>query len=828
MRHLNSSLARTRSALALAASLFPGLFTQTQAQVSETEMRQLESKLPPASGTPVEFNRDIRPIFENSCIRCHGVERPKGGFELTSREAALKGGDHGADIVPGQSAQSPLIYYVARLVEDMEMPPAGKGDPLTSEQVGLLRAWIDQGANWEESANRPPRLQFSVTPTIQWFAVDGNEQKFREHTGVKDGWTGGAQSIFLREQLAPGRTLTFEGRALLNPEEYRFRLSIDQKDLGFVRMGFEQYRDYYSDTGGYDPAFTPPSYSLDRDLHLDIGRAWARVGLTLPDWPQLILGYELQYRDGSKSLLQWGDVGTINPSDDIVGTDAKKIYPSAKEIHERVHIVRFDLTHEVQGIGIENNFAAEFYENSTSRQSPDFFNANTFTLEKSVLTEERQEHFQASDAFRLEKQVLDWLFLSGGYYYSRLEGDYSFNNQTISPVGSFGTSDPYWFTDSIVLEQDTHIFNANTQLGPWDGLTLFGGVQSEWMSQRGFGNVRLDEGIPGAIVPEPATVDSDLDRSVIEEHAGLRYTKIPYTVLFAEGRLAQESVGQYENHIGGGHEFLRDTDASSDLYDGRLGLTISPWTRVSLTAQYKHRLKDADYDHTRDEQFGVRNEGYSAFITSRETETDEISLKLTLRPASWLKTSLTYQKVATDYTTGTDPYILPELVIPGLPPFPAQVLSPGGVTFAGEYDANIYGLLLNVTPWHRLSLSSTFTYRNSETTTSHNLSPVLVNYQGDVYSSLSTATFILNPKTDLFGSYNYSWADYGQDNFSAGLPLGLVYDWHVATAGISRKWRDNITTTLQYRFYHYDEGNTGGANNYTAHGVLAALSMSLN
>lgn len=825
MRDSTLSLVGSRAALALAVSLFPSLY----AQVSEKEMIELESKLPPASTAPFDFNRDVLPIFENTCIRCHGTEKPKGDFQLTSREAALKAGDNGPNVVPGQSAKSPLIYYVARIVEDYEMPPAGKGDPLTAEQVGRLRAWIDQGAKWDgQATNQIPRHQFSVTPTIQWFTVKGNEQKFREHIGVKDGWTGGAQSIFLQEQLAPGRTLTLEGRALANPEEYRFRLSVDQKDLGFIRMGFEQYREYYSDVGGFYPAFTPPAFSLDRDLNMDIGRAWASVGLTLPNWPRLVFGYEFQYRDGAKSTLQWGDVGTINPSDDILGTDAKKIYPAAKEIDEKVHIVRFDLTHEISGVGIENNFAAEFYENSTSRDNPDFFNLTTGTLEKTILTREEHDSFQVSDALRLEKQLLDWLFVSGGYYYSRIEGDYSFNNQTISPTGSFGVSDPYWFTDSIVLEQDTHIFNANTQLGPWDGLTLFAGLQSEWMSQRGFGNVRLDEGIPGAIVPEPATVDSDLDRSVFEEHVGFRYTKIPFTVLFAEGRFAQESIGQYENEVGGAHEFLRDTDASSDMYNGRVGFTVSPWTRVSLTAEYKRREKDAEYDHPRDETFGIRNEGYSAFITDRETKTDEVALKLTLRPASWFKTSLTYQKVATDYWTGTDPYIIPELIIPGLPPFPEQVIAPGGVIFAGEYDADVYGIMVNMNPWHRLNLSSTFTYRNTETTTAHNFSPVVVGYQGDVYSSLSSATFIINSKTDLFGSYNYSWADYGQDNFAAGLPVGVVYDWHVVTAGLSRKWRDNITTTLQYRFYYYDEENTTGLNNYTAHGIMAALSMSLN
>ena len=79
---------------------------------------------------PVKFNRDIRPIMSDTCFRCHGPEKPKSRFRLDNRESALKGGGNNPDdIVPGDSAKSKLIHYVARLVEDMEMPPAGKGEP---------------------------------------------------------------------------------------------------------------------------------------------------------------------------------------------------------------------------------------------------------------------------------------------------------------------------------------------------------------------------------------------------------------------------------------------------------------------------------------------------------------------------------------------------------------------------------------------------------------------------------------------------------------------------------------------------------------------------
>src|SRR5438874_333514 len=100
--------------------------------------------LPAAAKATIEFDRDVKPIFESTCFRCHGPEKPKSRFRLDNRESALKGGENNPDdIIPGDSAKSKLIHYVARVVEDMEMPPPGKGEPLRPEQIGVLRAWID-------------------------------------------------------------------------------------------------------------------------------------------------------------------------------------------------------------------------------------------------------------------------------------------------------------------------------------------------------------------------------------------------------------------------------------------------------------------------------------------------------------------------------------------------------------------------------------------------------------------------------------------------------------------------------------------------------------
>lgn len=161
------------------------------------------SKAPPAADTAgVTYAKDIRPILETSCFRCHGEQKPKAHLRLDSLEAALKGGEDGKVVIPGNSKKSLIVAAVARLNDDVAMPPkfrprrggpggpggsggpggpGGSGNlppggggfdrpgggpggpgngpggpggprggpppkPLTAEQVGLVRAWIDQGA----------------------------------------------------------------------------------------------------------------------------------------------------------------------------------------------------------------------------------------------------------------------------------------------------------------------------------------------------------------------------------------------------------------------------------------------------------------------------------------------------------------------------------------------------------------------------------------------------------------------------------------------------------------------------------------------------------
>jgi len=123
----------------------PSLGTLAAAAVAFGEIDV--SKLPPPSKKEgVTFAKDIKPLFEKSCFKCHGPEKQKADLRLDSLESVLKGSENGAVVEKGASAKSSIVISVSGIDEDSAMPPEGKADPLTKEQVGLVRAWIEQGA----------------------------------------------------------------------------------------------------------------------------------------------------------------------------------------------------------------------------------------------------------------------------------------------------------------------------------------------------------------------------------------------------------------------------------------------------------------------------------------------------------------------------------------------------------------------------------------------------------------------------------------------------------------------------------------------------------
>jgi mono/diheme cytochrome c family protein len=109
------------------------------------------SKIPPASTkTGVTYATDIKPIFEATCVKCHGAQKPKAKLRLDSLDGTLKGSENGKVVEPGKSAKSVLVIDASHAGDEDDYMPPPKNKlglkQLSPDQIGLIRAWIDQGA----------------------------------------------------------------------------------------------------------------------------------------------------------------------------------------------------------------------------------------------------------------------------------------------------------------------------------------------------------------------------------------------------------------------------------------------------------------------------------------------------------------------------------------------------------------------------------------------------------------------------------------------------------------------------------------------------------
>ena len=97
----------------------------------------------PAINRPVDFAKEVFPVFEKSCLVCHGAAQQMGELRLDSKTIAMRGGTGGPAVIPGQGNASPLLKRIAH-VDGVNPMPMG-GAKLTNDEIALIRAWINQG-----------------------------------------------------------------------------------------------------------------------------------------------------------------------------------------------------------------------------------------------------------------------------------------------------------------------------------------------------------------------------------------------------------------------------------------------------------------------------------------------------------------------------------------------------------------------------------------------------------------------------------------------------------------------------------------------------------
>lgn len=623
-------------------------------------------------------------------------------------------------------------------------------------------------------------VSVSLTPSVTYASVSGNRAKFRAEHWQRDGWTGGVDEFTLRNKLNKDWDLLLEGRAIFDEEDCRLNLQIAKEKVGYFRAGWTSFRSYSDNVGGFYRPFTTPAFRLPQDLILRNGKVFAELGLTLPNAPKLTLGYERDYRNGQKSLLEWGGV--------TEGPVTRNIFPSFKAVDETIDIVTVGIEHDIKDVHLADQFRYTHYRDLTTR---------TDSIQP-VTIRERYTHDDFANVFRMDSHVKETIYWSLGYLFTSLTGNGNLNVATAPPLGPF---DKTWLTRAIDIDRDSHVLDANLMFGPYAGFTINLGLQGELTDTHGFADALLQD---GAALPSTNLIRSVNDKASLEETLGVRYTKLPFTTLYAEGRWTEQDLDLRERETDNAVAALtRATDTSIFRQRYTVGLNTAPLPRITFASRYRHSIYNNDYDTAVTPEFG-----YPGYITAQNFTTDELLAKLTWRAHSKINLSFSYQLVATDIRNHTAALAAP-------------FNFPAGTVNSGNFDSTIYTFTTTVTPQPRLYLTGSFSLQDTRTATAANNNPSLTKYLGNVYSLFATAGYALDNRTDLTLEYTYSQTDNFRDNSAVALPLGLDNRRTGIIAGLTRQIRSNVIARLRYGFYEYNESGNGGLDNYRAHLVSA-------
>lgn len=499
-------------------------------------------RLPSPADRAVDFLRDIRPILERSCIRCHGPERPRSGLRLDRREGVLRGGE-GGPVVVGNSGASRLIHVVARLPdvpEDLWMPPDGQAPPLTQEEIALLRAWIDQGLPGETEPGRS-------TDRIEWTAGfggwggSGPLSLLRSRFQQPSGWNAGLEGLTWVHEPPDGLQWTLQVRALHG--DARLQWDAYQPGWRWLHAGVQQYESFSPSHGSWPMEPGAPVGSLSLEPELEVGRSWWELALDRPGWPEIPLSYEHRYREGTRSLTSGSAAAE--------GAVRRLIWPAHQHIDEQMHLLRLRAGHEIGSWRLEDELRLQWTDFRTGRTNSSRVPPESDDRRLTRISEAHQS-FQAANAFRFERRFRPWLRSTGGYLYSRYDADGTFQLWD-SPLSPSATLLRRWRSPAVIVQQTTHAANANWVVEPGRGWSCLAGLQAEWTRQQGLGRAFLEyEWAPDDWLVLPASQEHARDRVVLSEFVGLRWTGRKPVTFYADLKAEQDSVDFVRGAMGRG------------------------------------------------------------------------------------------------------------------------------------------------------------------------------------------------------------------------------------------------------------------------------------
>jgi hypothetical protein len=670
---------------------------------------------------------------------------------------------------------------------DSTNSPAVK--PLTPEQS--YEGGADTYNNW-------------VDLSVGGMMVHGSTAQAQQQYQLSKDPFGGTSDMHLQQDVAKNTTLTMDGHALFDQNDYKLTLGLQREDFGYVRLNATDFRTWYNGAGGYYPP-TGIQYQLPGDdLYLDRGSFSVEAGLTPKDLPAITFKYNHSYRDGDKSSTIWGPV---HPD---LTTTVAGVVPSIYSLNEKVDSYALDMTNHIKstefGVGVRYDTASL----SDSLQS-------TFWQGEPVQQNVTDKQDTSYDMFNAHAYSETWfkdgILFSAGYMYDNLTENFSGSNiygddfnviYTSNPLNGFG----YTSMTGSASEQE-QVANLNLMATPIKYLTIVPSlrVQSDTWNANSSGI-----GTQGTST-QPFDSTSDEETLDVRESLDVRYTGVTNWVYYAGADLTEGNGNLHQNGgltsvTYGPPPVLEISDETRWFQKYFLGARWYPYRRTSIDVGGYYKNNQYNYNYPVDSTYNGASsfDRYPDYLVMQSFQTTDGNVRLTYRPIPSVALVSRYEYQYSTINTTPD-------AISGL-----------GSVQSSTMNSQIIAQNVTWTPWSRLSLQGGFNYVLSTTKTpTSDYTQAVLNSQNNYWTITLNSMVVLDEKTDLNLGFIYYHAGDFNNNAAYGLPLGASAEEYTATAGLTRRITDHLRVSLKYAYTQYNDWASGGNNNYYAQLVYTTL-----
>lgn len=649
-------------------------------------------------------------------------------------------------------------------------------------------------------------VDFSLGTNLQ----KGDRPGFQKDMQVKKAGFGGIDDLYFTTSLNDTTTLKLRSHVIGGNNDFLLDLQIDKEDVGYVKLGYKEFRVFYDGTGGVWPPTRFSSSSYNEELAIDRGNLWFEAGYTPEDAVNFVFRYDLFTREGTKDSTSWGDTGLA-----INAASTRNILPTFLRIDEKRQQILASLSrHGIQhswNLGLRADKGDYTNSRNESRRIGE-------PQDRKVTQKEGQDYdmFQVRGSY--ENRISEQLWITTAV--ARTTIDTVLSGSRIYGQAYDAVYDPVYLNRQQRDEGffDLHgesemkqtIATLSALYRPTETVSIIPAARFEkidWSNRLEFEESNVGAGPVFAAILDEVEAESNKEWKDAAQSVEVRYVGLKNWTLNAkidnsksdgdleELRVLEPGTALQSITIDRTTKF----DRSIQKYAATANWYAKPGTTVAF--QYYFKARQNDYRNGRDNTITTADR-YPAYVANQDFETNDLNVRLSTRLAANLRSVLRY-----DYQNST---------------IRTQDI---GLTFdeSAKMTSHILSESLSWNPQPRWYLQGAVnvvfdTLRTPAAGVTGAGANLVKNSDANYVNFTLGSGYALDDVSDLYVDYNYYKARNSYvDNSAVSVPFGSEGDSHLLSATWVRKLDARTQLTLKYAYVDKNDVPSSGLADYQAH-----------